>query len=93
MKKFVFCLLIISALFVYSAQAQSTSEPILYLEINETNLPENSTVGLSIRLPVTSEAEAITLRDELVQRFFQGVTYTAQLHIHRTDGPCEVTPL
>lgn len=65
----------------------------LYLEMDETNLPEGSTVGVTLRVPVESAEAAVVLRDELATRFFAGLTFTARLHVHRTDGPCEVQDL
>ena len=66
---------------------------IIFLEMNQTELPENDTVGLTVRLPVESKEAALALRDELATRFFAGVAYTSQLHTHNTDAPCEVEPL
>lgn len=66
---------------------------ILYLEIEETNLPENSTIGSQIRVEVASSEAAVTLKDELVTRFFANKTYISKLHTHRTDAPCEVVEL
>jgi hypothetical protein len=93
MKRFLLASLLIACI-TFSLNAQESSTTKLYLEINEV-IPDGdlSTIGLSIRVQVTDEAQASTLRDELVQRFFQGVAHAAQLHIHRTDGPCEVRPL
>lgn len=66
---------------------------IIYLEMNETNLPEGSTVGISIRVPVESPEAAPALRDELAARFFVGVPHEDCLHLHSADSPCEVVPL
>lgn len=70
-----------------------TMNETLYLELEETNLPEGSTVGVTLRVPVESAEAAPALRDELVTRFFSGLQFTARLHVHRTDGPCEVQDL
>jgi hypothetical protein len=93
MKKLLFCIAILSALFIYSAQAQSTSEPILYLEMEQTGMVAPEHVGVSIRVQVPSREAALVLRDELAGRFFVGIPHHDVLHIHRTDGPCETEPL
>lgn len=66
---------------------------MLYLEIQQTGLPETDPVGAIIRIPVESREAAILLRDELAPRFFAGLQFTARLHVHRTDGPCETQEL
>ena len=92
MKRF-FLALAILAFFAYSLSAQEATTNKLYLEITETGLPENNTIGAMVRVEVPDASAAATLRDELVSRFFAGKTYTAKLHTHRTDAPCESVDL
>lgn len=65
-----------------------------YLEMNQT-IPEGdvSTLAVEIRVRVADQTEAEALKAELANRFFSGLTYVARLHVHRTDGPCEVSDL
>jgi hypothetical protein len=60
----------------------------LLLEIEQTNLPENCTVGANVRLPVETREAAVTLKEELLTRFFSGMTYVSRLHVHSTVVPC-----
>lgn len=93
MKKLIIACLILSAFFVYSAKAQIAYQPVLYLELEQTGLPELDPVGVSIRVRVTSAEEANTLKTELANRFFSGLSFASKLHVHRTDGPCEAQDL
>lgn len=84
---------VVLCVFALSLGAQTAQEPVMFLEMTETGLPENQTVGVMVRVRVADRDAALVLKDELAGRFFAGIPHQATLHIHRVDGPCEVEPL
>ena len=91
MKRFLFIAFLLCAC-ALSLTAQ-THDPIMFLEVTQTGLPETETVGVSIRVQVPNREAALALRDEIAGRFFVGIPHQDTIHIHRTDGPCETEPL